>query len=104
MLLSLVVPAYNEEENVALFYSEVKKVFENKVENYEIVFVDDGSKDRTWEIICQIAKEDSKVEGITLSRNRGHQNAVLAGLMEVKDRCDITITIDCDGVCGRNRP
>ena len=63
----------------------------------KILFVNDGSRDRTWEIICNLAKQDSVFRGISQSRNRGHQNAVLAGLMEAKDQCDITITIDCDG-------
>ena len=62
-----------------------------------ILFVNDGSKDKTWEIIKQLAKEDYHYKGISQSRNRGHQNAVLAGLMEAKDVCDITISIDCDG-------
>lgn len=62
-----------------------------------ILFVDDGSKDKTWEIICNLAKQDEHFIGISQSRNRGHQNAVLAGLMEAKDKCDITISIDCDG-------
>ena len=62
-----------------------------------VLFVNDGSKDDTWNLICQLAKEDEHYEGICLSRNRGHQNALLAGLMEAKDKCDITISIDCDG-------
>lgn len=62
-----------------------------------ILFVNDGSKDLTWNIICELAKKDSHYIGISQSRNRGHQNAVLAGLMEAKDKCDITISIDCDG-------
>lgn len=62
-----------------------------------MLFVNDGSKDRTWEIICDLAARDPHYVGICQSRNRGHQNAVLAGLMEAKSRCDITISIDCDG-------
>lgn len=62
-----------------------------------MLFVNDGSKDRTWEIINELAKSDAHYAGICQSRNRGHQNAVLAGLMEAKSRCDITISIDCDG-------
>ena len=62
-----------------------------------VVFVNDGSKDNTWNIIQELAKSDEHFEGICLSRNRGHQNALLGGLMTVKDRCDITISIDCDG-------
>lgn len=62
-----------------------------------MLFVNDGSKDKTWSIICDLAKSDKHYIGISQSRNRGHQNAVLAGLMEAKDKCDITISIDCDG-------
>lgn len=62
-----------------------------------ILFVNDGSKDGTWKMICQLSRENEHFIGISQSRNRGHQNAVLAGLMEAKDSCDITISIDCDG-------
>ena len=62
-----------------------------------ILFVNDGSRDQTWEIIRKLAEADRHYMGISQSRNRGHQNAVLAGLMEAKDVCDITISIDCDG-------
>ena len=62
-----------------------------------VLFVNDGIKDKTWEIITKLAQEDEHVIGIAQSRNRGHQNAVLAGLMEAKDKADITISIDCDG-------
>lgn len=66
-------------------------------DNSRILFVNDGSKDQTWEIIQELAEKDPHYIGICQSRNRGHQNAVLAGLMEAKDNCDITISIDCDG-------
>lgn len=59
--------------------------------------MNDGSKDSTWDIICKLAQDDEHYIGISQSRNRGHQNAVLAGLMEARDVCDITISIDCDG-------
>ena len=62
-----------------------------------MLFVNDGSRDDTWKIIKGLAEQDPHYLGISQSRNRGHQNAVLAGLMEAKDRCDITISIDCDG-------
>ena len=62
-----------------------------------VLFVNDGSKDSTWNIIRDLSRENPHYIGICQSRNRGHQNAVLAGLMEAKDRCDITISIDCDG-------
>ena len=61
------------------------------------MFINDGSKDNTWELICDLAKQNEKYIGISQSRNRGHQNAVLAGLMEAKEYADITISIDCDG-------
>ena len=62
-----------------------------------ILFVDDGSVDGTWEYIRELSRMDPHYRGISLSRNRGHQNALLAGLMEARDQCDITISIDCDG-------
>lgn len=63
----------------------------------KVLFVNDGSKDTTWDIIQSLSSGDTVFEGLSLSRNRGHQNALLAGLMEAKDLCDITISIDCDG-------
>ncbi|KRM95523.1 glycosyl transferase group 2 [Liquorilactobacillus aquaticus DSM 21051] len=63
----------------------------------KVLFVDDGSKDGTWSLIKQLAEEDEHFSGIRQSRNRGHQNAVLAGLMESIGKYDITISIDCDG-------
>ena len=62
-----------------------------------IMFVNDGSKDKTWEIIKNLSFSDRHFIGISQSRNRGHQNAVLAGLMEAKDKCDAAISVDCDG-------
>ena len=63
----------------------------------KLCFVNDGSSDETWRIINNLAKENEQCEGISLSRNRGHQNALLAGLMESRRFCDIAISIDCDG-------
>lgn len=102
-ILYIVIPCYNEQEvlpvTCGMFLEKIRQLkSKHKIhEESKIIFVNDGSKDNTWDIICHLAKEHPEIEGITLSRNRGHQNAVLAGLMEVKDRCDITITIDCDG-------
>lgn len=102
-ILYIVIPCYNEQEvlpiTAPLFKHQISLMVDRKKISPEskILFVNDGSKDKTWEIICDLAKEDSVFQGISQSRNRGHQNAVLAGLMEVKDKCDITITIDCDG-------
>ena len=102
-VLYIVIPCYNEEEVLPI----TSKMFLQKLRDLtaagkisgdsRILFIDDGSRDATWEIISGLAKSDSHYCGIRQSRNRGHQNAVLAGLMEAKDKCDITISIDCDG-------
>ena len=101
--LMIVIPCYNEQEVLPI----IAPLFLKKIQDLaaagkisddsRVLFVNDGSKDRTWEIICQLAQSDPHYMGISQSRNRGHQNAVLAGLMEAKDQCDITISIDCDG-------
>lgn len=102
-ILYIVVPCYNEEDVLPitskLFLKKIEELIQKKMiaDESRILFVNDGSKDRTWEIICNLAAENEKYMGISQSRNRGHQNAVLAGLMEAKDACDITISIDCDG-------
>ena len=102
-ILYIVIPCYNEEKVLpitsSMFLKKIKELVEaNKIaDESRILFVNDGSKDRTWEIIKDLAKEDPHYIGICQSRNRGHQNAVLAGLMEAKNHCDITISIDCDG-------
>ena len=102
-VLYIVIPCYNEEKVLPitskLFLEELEKLMgDNKVSpQSRILFVNDGSRDKTWEIILNLSKEDEHFSGISLSRNRGHQNAVLAGLMDSKDKCDITISIDCDG-------
>ena len=102
-ILYIVIPCYNEEAVLPLtsrmFLSKINQLAaEGKISHdSRILFVNDGSRDRTWEIICDLAKKDEHFIGIAQSRNRGHQNAVLAGLMEARDKCDITISIDCDG-------
>ena len=101
--LYIVIPCYNEEAvlpiTAPLFRDKLHSLTQQgKISpDSRVLFVNDGSKDDTWNLICQLAKEDEHYEGICLSRNRGHQNALLAGLMEAKDKCDITISIDCDG-------
>ena len=101
--LWIIIPCYNEEQvlpvTAPMFLEELRHLIDTgKIsEDSRILFVNDGSKDNTWEIIKALSAEDSHYMGIAQSRNRGHQNAVLAGLMEAKDRCDITISIDCDG-------
>ncbi|MDY3304970.1 MAG: glycosyltransferase family 2 protein, partial [Clostridia bacterium] len=102
-ILWIVIPCYNEQEvlpvTAPMFLGKINQLVADKriSDNSRILFVNDGSKDKTWEIICNLAKQDAHYIGICQSRNRGHQNAVLAGLMEAKDKCDITISIDCDG-------
>lgn len=102
-VLYIIIPCYNEEKVLpitsTMFLEKIKSlVNKGKIsDKSRIMFVNDGSKDRTWEIICELAKTDEHYIGISQSRNRGHQNAVLAGLMEAKDNCNITISIDCDG-------
>ena len=101
--LCIVIPCYNEESVLPITAPMFRKKIEDLIgaeqisADSRIMFVNDGSKDRTWEIIQALAKESRHYSGICLSRNRGHQNALLAGLMEAKDQCDITISIDCDG-------
>ena len=100
--LAIVIPCFNEEEvlpvTAPLFLGKLKSLIaQNKIApESRVLYVDDGSRDRTWQIIRQLAK-DVHIIGIRQSRNRGHQNTVLAGLMEAKDLFDITISIDCDG-------
>ena len=102
-VLYIVIPCYNEEAVLPITAPMfLKKITElttaGKIHpDSRVMFVDDGSKDNTWTIIEDLAGSDPHYIGIRQSRNRGHQNAVLAGLMEAKDRCDITISIDCDG-------
>lgn len=102
-ILYLIIPCYNEEEVLPetnpLFLSKLTHLIsENKIsDKSRIVYVNDGSKDKTWELIKQYAIESTLVTGVSQSRNRGHQNAVYAGLMESKDKADITISIDADG-------
>ena len=101
--LYIVIPCYNEEKVLPITAPMFLKKIEELVEagkiapDSRILFVNDGSKDSTWQIITELSKENCHYTGICLSRNRGHQNALLAGLMEAKELCDITISIDCDG-------
>ena len=102
-VLYIVIPCYNEQEvlpiTAPMFLNKLHELAEKKLvsENSRIMFVNDGSSDGTWDIIRALAASDEHYIGISQSRNLGHQNAVLAGLMEAKDHCDISISIDCDG-------
>lgn len=100
--LYLAIPCYNEE---AVLYDTTEKLtrkFDEMIANgkitadSKIVYFDDGSKDRTWEIITELHTSNKYVNGIKMSRNRGHQNTLLGGLMTIKDQCDCTISIDAD--------
>ena len=101
--LIIVIPCYNEQEVLTItapqFLAKINQLAAEGLISGDsrVMFVNDGSKDDTWNIIQQLADQDEHYIGIAQSRNRGHQNAVLAGLMEAKDMCDITISIDCDG-------
>ena len=102
-VLWIVIPCYNEQEVLPItgpmFLEKLKSLIDlDKIsDESRILFVNDGSKDETWEIIKSLSRQEKHFIGISQSRNRGHQNAVLAGLMEAKDIADITISIDCDG-------
>ncbi len=101
--LYIVIPCYNEEAvlpiTAPMFLEKLNSLIEKGLrgENSKVLFVNDGSKDSTWNIIAGLSAMNDKFVGITLTRNRGHQNALLAGLMWAKDRRDVTISIDCDG-------
>lgn len=101
--LFIVIPCYNEEEvlpiTAPMFLKKLLSLVQaGKIaDSSRIMFVNDGSRDRTWEIISELSRSDEHYIGISQSRNRGHQNAVLAGLMEARGKCDITISVDCDG-------
>ena len=100
--LMVVIPCYNEEEVLP----ETSRRLVDKMDSLmkkglitpdsRVLLVNDGSRDRTWEMICQLHKENPLFEGVKLSRNRGHQNALLAGLMTARNRCDISISMDAD--------
>ena len=102
-VLYIVIPCYNEQEVLPLtapmFREELTRLTEaGKIDTESrVLFVNDGSRDETWRIIQDLSREDPHFQGLCLSRNRGHQNALLCGLMEARSRCDITISIDCDG-------
>ena len=101
-ILYVVVPCYNEEEvleetNKRLI-EKLNSLMSDKTisKKSKIMYVNDGSKDKTWEIIEKLHKENKIVTGVKLSRNRGHQNALLAGLMTAKENADVVISMDAD--------
>ena len=102
-VLYLVAPCYNEEEVLPLTYSifvdKLNQLIKEKriSKNSRVLFINDGSTDDTWQVIKDLSNKHDLILGASLSRNRGHQNALLAGLMEAKEFADVTITLDCDG-------
>ena len=100
--LMVVIPCYNEEEVLPetsrRLVIKMGSLMEKGLisEDSKVLLVNDGSKDRTWELISDLHKENPLFEGVKLSRNRGHQNALLAGLMTARNRCDICISMDAD--------
>lgn len=101
--LCIVVPCYNEEDvlplTAPLFLGQLSKMADLSLtsEDSFVLFVNDGSSDSTWKIISQLAEQDPRIKGISLSRNKGHQNALLAGLSYARENADVSISIDCDG-------
>ena len=101
-ILYLVIPCYNEQEVLPETSKRLREKINSLIEKGKIdkesriVFVNDGSKDKTWEIIKTLHEEDPVFSGINLTRNRGHQNALLAGLMTVMDYADMAISMDAD--------
>ena len=101
-ILYLVIPCYNEEavlpETARQLLEKMNSMFERGMISREsrIMFVNDGSKDKTWELIEELHKSNPIYSGVKLSRNKGHQNALLAGLMTAKEKADMTISLDAD--------
>lgn len=102
-ILYIVIPCYNEEKvlpiTAPLFKNKILELIGlNKIDkDSKVLFINDGSKDNTWNFIKKLSLENDIYQGVSLSCNRGHQNALLAGLMYSRDKCDVTISIDCDG-------
>lgn len=100
--IAIVVPCYNEEDALKYTLPQLLDILNKIEQNGEvssdsyILCVDDGSLDSTWAVINQFNKENPKIKGISLSHNKGHQYALLAGLMTVKEKCDAAISIDAD--------
>ncbi|MDR0984225.1 MAG: glycosyltransferase family 2 protein [Ruminococcus sp.] len=102
-VLYIIIPCYNEEEVLAETAKRLLEKLEDVDYETHILLVDDGSKDKTWEIITDLNRKNpttegqkTTIEGLKLSRNKGHQNALLAGLMTAKDVCDVCISMDAD--------
>lgn len=93
-MISIVVPAYNEERNLELLYARLREQLETLRMHWELVIVDDGSSDGTWAAIAALGARDARVRGVRLSRNFGHQNALLAGLASARGRAVVSMDAD----------
>lgn len=101
-ILYIVVPCFNEEEALPQSHGRLSQLMDNMIDqdaisvDSKLLYVDDGSRDDTWEIIERLAAEGSRVAGVKLACNSGHQNALMAGLAAAVEHCDITVSIDAD--------
>ncbi len=101
-VLYIVVPCYNEQDALPQSHDRLMKIVDEMIANggisqdSKLLYVDDGSRDDTWKIVDRFAKESSRVAGVRLACNSGHQNALVAGLAAAVERCDITVSIDAD--------
>ncbi len=93
-MLSVIIPAYNEQENISNTSQVISGILDEAAIEFEIVFVDDGSRDNTWAEICSVSKVDHRVRGVRFSRNFGKEGAIFAGLRAVTGEC--AVLIDCD--------
>jgi len=93
-LISLIVPVYNEEGNIRQLYERIKSVFDAHPEKFELIFIDDGSRDRSCDNILELTRSDNRVRMITFTRNFGHQQAVSAGLKWCSGTCAVIIDAD----------
>ena len=93
-MLSVIIPAYNEQENIEKTAETIYKILSDNGTDCEIIFVDDGSKDKTWELISRLSEENSSVRGLKFSRNFGKEGAIFAGLKACEGDC--AVVIDCD--------
>lgn len=93
-VLSVIIPSYNEEGNIEKTASVVGKLLQDNKIDYELVFINDGSKDRTWELISKLANSDGHIVGVNFSRNFGKESAIFAGLEVAKGDC--AVLLDCD--------
>ena len=93
-MISIIVPCYNEEKTIETFYNAITVEMDNLKEEFEVIFVNDGSKDKTKEIATEICKKDERIKLISFSRNFGQQAAIIAGLRNCKGDCALELDVD----------